>query len=244
MSVRMMAGLIRGFEASQDRYTKLRAARDANRQRQEALDLKKGALDLKKKEFEAKGQMNPGVEAMLKMQHDRLKGEKSVLDWGNSEIDKESSSLQQQQQAMKKKIAVEGMIADLEASGELGVSFDEGGNRKFTLKNPTRGKTTKEPDLTRMEQVDAMIESGGYEKEGEFRPVKDKKMMKNIITSQHGTGWLKNKEMVEKFEDKYKEKEVIELPKEIKTYPQAVKYLVENQGMSKEEANQWIKDND
>jgi len=69
MSQRFMAGLLQGIQKSEDRYTTLRANRDANARAKESHELNKQKQKLQIKELEQSGKMSASIQSMIDIQN-------------------------------------------------------------------------------------------------------------------------------------------------------------------------------
>lgn len=193
---RYMAGLIQGFNSSQDRYLKLQADRDTQSQNRERLDIQKKELDLRTRKFNAEGKMSPAMKAIIDVEHAKIKAQNELIDGGTKQTTQDINSTQQQMQGYKTEAQ---KFMDVIRSGNVDYSVGPSG---VTLKSKKKGEAKLESKRTRAQKASDMIDAGGFVDDGDLREI-PKEDMERRITAEYGSDWKDDPKTVKKFNKKY-----------------------------------------
>lgn len=197
-----MTGVLQGFQKSQDRQMKIKAARDSQRIKNEEFDLKKQALDLKKKEFERKGKLDPMIQGLLDVEYAKIKAGKGIGDAVKGKQD----------DAERKEVGLQGKARSTIAT--MLDALDSQGLTGSYVPNKGFGAISKKKTDRKVNSVDKVLgslDSGGvYDPDtGDSFDFNDKGEAEAYAQSELGYGWKKKFPKASQIiEEKYGQEEI------------------------------------
>ena len=223
MSTRMMAGIIKGLQKSQDRYRDIRASRDQRRQEEEEFELKKKKhkteLDILKKQNDN----DPILDMLEKQMKDQFDLQEAQSKVNSNMIDNAMRKEEDRMQTLQR-TGSKIMRSMPRRNPQLDWSYNTG-SRSFSIK-PREDSQTK---TTMADKVFGKLANGNFA---------DRQEAEEYAQSNLGYGWQsKHPKAIDIIDRTYG----FDLPREIGKTSEAVDYLMNEKGMARNEAIQWLR---
>src|SRR3990167_3231313 len=236
MSVNLMNSIMQGYQKSQNRVMAIKAARDDKRQKDETYELDKKIKLQKIDQAEMMGGLDKGA---AENERKRQKIESNLLD-AQSEMNDAliEDALTKETEAQKSMKSIGEKVAQSLMPGIQRVYTPGKGFSNVRIPQAKPAGTA----VSAADKVLGTINSGGVMKDGELQPFEDKQTVEAYASQNLGADW----------EQKYpKARNMIDLnfggmdilPKDMKKTSEALKYLVEERGMTQPQAAQWLRRN-